>query len=338
MKLPDNDNGSSRKAEAGGDGKRGESSSRTTDATNKTQRPASTRTPATVAPSSRLWLGLKDPRIVRVSRALGGKDRHSKVSTVRGLRDRRVRLSVQTAIQLYDLQDRLGLSQPSKVVDWLLDAAKHEIDKLPPLHFPPHFLHVGRVVPSTATTSGGLGYADRTLQAGAQQAAASRRAGHGWASTYWGSNNLIDGQDGDHRQRPGDEAQDDNGRGVGQQSNSAISYYHLVADQSNSGVATTSTGAVPPLAVGCYALQPTLPLDDLNCQYYGYRPASPLSLLPAPGGGNSQTSATALVFCPSGAMQAPSVFQAGHTSSFDPKLLGHFHSVASTTNSSLAPP
>lgn len=82
------------------------------------------------------WSRLKDPRIVRVSRALGGKDRHSKVCTVRGLRDRRVRLSVPTAIQLYDLQERLSLSQPSKVVDWLLDAAKHEIDKLPPLQIP----------------------------------------------------------------------------------------------------------------------------------------------------------------------------------------------------------
>ncbi|KAG1368654.1 transcription factor TCP5 [Cocos nucifera] len=84
-----------------------------------------------------LWSGLKDPRIVRVSRAFGGKDRHSKVSTVRGLRDRRVRLSVPTAIQLYDLQDRLGLNQPSKVIDWLLNAAQHEIDKLPPLQMPP---------------------------------------------------------------------------------------------------------------------------------------------------------------------------------------------------------
>lgn len=83
------------------------------------------------------WSRLKDPRIVRVSKAFGGKDRHSKVCTVRGLRDRRVRLSVPTAIQLYDLQDRLGLSQPSKVVDWLLNAAKDEIDELPPLQVPP---------------------------------------------------------------------------------------------------------------------------------------------------------------------------------------------------------
>ncbi|XP_058081336.1 transcription factor TCP5-like [Magnolia sinica] len=91
--------------------------------------------------SSRPWSGLKDPRIVRVSRSFGGKDRHSKVCTIRGLRDRRVRLSVPTAIQLYDLQDRLGLNQPSKVVDWLLSAAQEDIDKLPPLQMlPEHFI------------------------------------------------------------------------------------------------------------------------------------------------------------------------------------------------------
>ncbi|XP_028796592.1 transcription factor TCP13 [Neltuma alba] len=79
------------------------------------------------------WVRLKDPRIVRVARAFGGKDRHSKVCTIRGLRDRRVRLSVPTAIQLYDLQERLGFNQPSKVIDWLLNAAKNDIDELPPL-------------------------------------------------------------------------------------------------------------------------------------------------------------------------------------------------------------
>nr|GEU31417.1 hypothetical protein [Tanacetum cinerariifolium] len=70
-------------------------------------------------------------RIVRVSRASGGKDRHSKVLTSKGLRDRRVRLSVSTAIQFYDLQDRLGYDQPSKAVEWLLKAAASSIDELP---------------------------------------------------------------------------------------------------------------------------------------------------------------------------------------------------------------
>ncbi|KAJ0106433.1 hypothetical protein Patl1_18917 [Pistacia atlantica] len=91
--------------------------------------------------SSRQWSGFRNPRIVRVSRSFGGKDRHSKVCTIRGLRDRRIRLSVPTAIQLYDLQERLGLSQPSKVIDWLLDVTKNDIDKLPPLPIPPGFGH-----------------------------------------------------------------------------------------------------------------------------------------------------------------------------------------------------
>ncbi|XP_059641338.1 transcription factor TCP5-like [Cornus florida] len=107
-----------------------------------------------VSSSSTPWSRLKDPRIVRVSRAFGGKDRHSKVCTVRGLRDRRVRLSVPTAIQLYDLQDRLGLNQPSKVIDWLLNAAKHEIDELPPLQMPPgNFSQI----PQSMLTSHGAG-------------------------------------------------------------------------------------------------------------------------------------------------------------------------------------
>lgn len=73
-------------------------------------------------------------RIIRVSRASGGKDRHSKVMTSKGLRDRRVRLSVTTAIQFYDLQDRLGYDQPSKAVEWLIKAASDAISELPSLN------------------------------------------------------------------------------------------------------------------------------------------------------------------------------------------------------------
>ncbi|XP_062212624.1 transcription factor PCF6-like [Phragmites australis] len=71
-------------------------------------------------------------RIYRV-RASGGKDRHSKVYTAKGIRDRRVRLSVPTAIQFYDLQDRLGYDQPSKAIEWLINAASTAIEKLPAL-------------------------------------------------------------------------------------------------------------------------------------------------------------------------------------------------------------
>ncbi|KAL3655045.1 hypothetical protein CASFOL_000831 [Castilleja foliolosa] len=48
------------------------------------------------------------------------------------------------AIQLYDLQERLGLNQPSKAVDWLLNAAKNEINELPPLQIPPGMINFGQ--------------------------------------------------------------------------------------------------------------------------------------------------------------------------------------------------
>ncbi|KAK4421069.1 Transcription factor TCP2 [Sesamum alatum] len=82
------------------------------------------------------FYGWPSSRIVRVPRASGGKDRHSKVLTSKGLRDRRVRLSVNTAIQFYDLQDRLGYDQPSKAVEWLLKAAASSIAELPPMITP----------------------------------------------------------------------------------------------------------------------------------------------------------------------------------------------------------
>lgn len=72
-----------------------------------------------------------------IVRSTGRKDRHSKVYTAKGPRDRRVRLSAHTAIQFYDVQDRLGYDRPSKAVDWLIKKAKSAIDnlaELPPWH------------------------------------------------------------------------------------------------------------------------------------------------------------------------------------------------------------
>ncbi|XP_050208549.1 transcription factor TCP3-like [Mercurialis annua] len=65
-----------------------------------------------------------------IVRSIGRKDRHSKVCTAKGPRDRRVRLSAHTAIEFYDVQDRLGYDRPSKAVDWLMQKAKSAIDKL----------------------------------------------------------------------------------------------------------------------------------------------------------------------------------------------------------------
>ncbi|XP_043688577.1 transcription factor TCP4-like [Telopea speciosissima] len=88
--------------------------------------------------SSRLGMRITAPgggEIVEVQgghivRSTGRKDRHSKVCTAKGPRDRRVRLSAHTAIQFYDVQDRLGYDRPSKAVDWLIKKAKGAIDEL----------------------------------------------------------------------------------------------------------------------------------------------------------------------------------------------------------------
>lgn len=70
-----------------------------------------------------------------IIRSRGRKDRHSKVCTAKGPRDRRVRLSAHTAIEFYDVQDRLGFDRPSKALDWLINKAKPAIDQL--AHLPP---------------------------------------------------------------------------------------------------------------------------------------------------------------------------------------------------------
>ncbi|KAK4440023.1 Transcription factor TCP4 [Sesamum alatum] len=71
----------------------------------------------------------------RILRSTGRKDRHSKVCTTKGTKDRRVRLSPRTAIQFYDVQDRLGYDRPSKAIDWLMKEAKAAIEVLD--HEPP---------------------------------------------------------------------------------------------------------------------------------------------------------------------------------------------------------
>jgi len=60
----------------------------------------------------------------------GKRDRHSKINTARGLRDRRMRLSLDVAKRFFGLQDMLGFDKASKTVEWLLNQAKVEINRL----------------------------------------------------------------------------------------------------------------------------------------------------------------------------------------------------------------
>ncbi|KAL8476003.1 hypothetical protein ACS0TY_028599 [Phlomoides rotata] len=58
------------------------------------------------------------------------KDRHSKIYTAQGPRDRRVRLSIGIARKFFDLQEMLGFDKPSKTLDWLLTKSKAAIKDL----------------------------------------------------------------------------------------------------------------------------------------------------------------------------------------------------------------
>ncbi|KAI8545228.1 hypothetical protein RHMOL_Rhmol07G0024700 [Rhododendron molle] len=58
------------------------------------------------------------------------KDRHSKIETAQGPRDRRVRLSLEVAPQFFGLQDVLRFDKASKTVEWLLGNSKKAIKEL----------------------------------------------------------------------------------------------------------------------------------------------------------------------------------------------------------------
>lgn len=60
----------------------------------------------------------------------GKKDRHSKIYTAKGPRDRRMRLSLQIARKFFDLQDTLGFDKASKTIEWLFSKSKAAIKEL----------------------------------------------------------------------------------------------------------------------------------------------------------------------------------------------------------------
>ncbi|XP_062009666.1 transcription factor DICHOTOMA-like [Rosa rugosa] len=67
---------------------------------------------------------------VRVPVVALKKDRHSKIFTSQGLRDRRVRLSINVAREFFDLQDLLGFDKASKTLEWLLSNSRKAIKDL----------------------------------------------------------------------------------------------------------------------------------------------------------------------------------------------------------------
>ncbi|KAK6913471.1 Transcription factor TCP subgroup [Dillenia turbinata] len=66
----------------------------------------------------------------KIQAKTSSKDRHSKICTAKGPRDRRVRLSIGVARRFFDLQDMLGFDKASKTHDWLLSKSKKAIKEL----------------------------------------------------------------------------------------------------------------------------------------------------------------------------------------------------------------
>ncbi|CAL5209659.1 unnamed protein product [Lathyrus oleraceus] len=67
----------------------------------------------------------KQPSVI-----VGKKDRHSKIHTSQGLRDRRVRLSSEIARKFFDLQDMLEFDKPSNTLEWLFNKSDTAIKEL----------------------------------------------------------------------------------------------------------------------------------------------------------------------------------------------------------------
>ncbi|MBA0564194.1 hypothetical protein Golob_009149, partial [Gossypium lobatum] len=71
-----------------------------------------------------------DTEVKQQKRSSSKRDRHSKINTANGPRDRRMRLSLNVAREFFGLQDMLGYDKASRTVEWLLIQARHEIMKL----------------------------------------------------------------------------------------------------------------------------------------------------------------------------------------------------------------
>jgi len=103
-------------------------------------------------------------------------DRHSKIRTAQGVRDRRMRLSLDVARDFFALQDRLGFDKASKTVDWLLTQSKPAIDRLTE---PSHQRCVGggNAALSSPTSGAPNGSGNKSSRGGVVEKAGTRNGG-----------------------------------------------------------------------------------------------------------------------------------------------------------------
>nr|AXM05009.1 cycloidea-like protein [Gazania rigens] len=88
------------------------------------------------------------------------KDGHSKIHTSRGLRDRRVRLSIEIARKFFCLQELLGFDKASKTLDWLLTNSLTAIKDL--------IEETNHWSPSTVTVQSKMGFLE-TIKGGSDE-------------------------------------------------------------------------------------------------------------------------------------------------------------------------
>ncbi|XP_056695750.1 transcription factor TCP18-like [Spinacia oleracea] len=68
--------------------------------------------------------------VMKKKKKTSNKDRHSKIKTAHGLRERRMRLSLQVARPFFNLQDILGFDKGSRTLEWLLMQSKSSIEEI----------------------------------------------------------------------------------------------------------------------------------------------------------------------------------------------------------------
>ncbi|XP_071704276.1 uncharacterized protein [Rutidosis leptorrhynchoides] len=74
--------------------------------------------------------GFNKPNINATIKKRSSNDRHSKIITAQGPRDRRMRLSYDVAKRFFKLQDMLGFDKASNTVEWLLMKSEPNIQEL----------------------------------------------------------------------------------------------------------------------------------------------------------------------------------------------------------------
>ncbi|KAF5444469.1 hypothetical protein F2P56_033597 [Juglans regia] len=110
-----------------------ENSVAATDKATDNRKEACSNTVAEQIPSKRKFPNKKsigDAKPTGPRKRTGKKDRHSKICTAQGPRDRRMRLSLQIARKFFDLQDMLGFDKASKTIEWLFSKSRTAITEL----------------------------------------------------------------------------------------------------------------------------------------------------------------------------------------------------------------